>query len=400
MRIYVFSEHYPTPYKPYIDTQLVYLLERGHDVRVFAEAQYTSTVHDEVRAWHLQERTAYYPATLMGLRRDGLRALSRLSVRRAARVGHAIRGLPAKQALLVATRALLLPDEVPDLCYIHNLLTASRLLFLKRIYPSTRVLMYFHGGEVGGARRLDREEDVFRSADVVATNTRFSFDQAVARGCPADRLGVVPVGFRLSAYPWPEPRNYRSDGRVRFISVGRMSPEKGFFVALDAVQRLIQGGNDLFSYSFVGTGLQYEAMRQAVRDRGLDTHVRFLGERTRSEVAQALAESDVLVLPSLLTDTWAETQATVVQEALLMGCLTITTKTGGVSESNAPDMARFAVPPDDAAALAGQMRAVLHLSADEMATLGRAGRAFGERYDIGPLMERLLALAAVPLPPA
>src|SRR6267143_1523553 len=197
----MFIEHYPNPYKPWIDTQIVHLLRAGHDVRVFAEAAYTSTIHDEVRQFHLQSRTSYYPSTLRSLPSHALPALGALlgnpfvQVPRMATAA-ADAGGP-KLKLLAATRALRLPVESPDLCYIHNLTSAQRLTFLQRLYPRARVCLYYHGGELPGTPRVRGEAAVFGSMHAVVTNTRFSAEQIVERGCPPEKIAVVPMGFHL-----------------------------------------------------------------------------------------------------------------------------------------------------------------------------------------------------------
>lgn len=395
MRVYLFIEHYPNPYKPWIDTQLVQLLRAGHEVRILAEASFTSTIHPEVREWRLQEKTSYYPATLKGLRRDGPSALTSLiggGPRQLRRAAAAMRGVAfGKLKLLAATRALLMPSDAPDVCYIHNLVAASRLTFLRRVYPSCKLCLYFHGGEVGGQPKVTGERAIFATMDAVITSTRFAAQQAIERGCDAAKIAIVPLGFHMPSYAPAAPRRYRPDGVVRFISVGRMSPEKGFLYALRAVQQLRDEGHRDFRYTLVGTGIQLAELKAFATQQSLGDLVHFAGEKTRAEVAAALEAADVFVLPSIVTEVWAETQATVVQEALLMGCLTVTTAAGGVPESNAAEMQPFAVPPADAAAIATQMRRLLALTADEMTALGAAGRRFAtDKYDIAPLMERIL----------
>jgi colanic acid/amylovoran biosynthesis glycosyltransferase len=173
-----------------------------------------------------------------------------------------------------------------------------------------------------------------------------------------------------------------------------MSPEKGFIYALQATRQLVDAGHTNFSYTMIGTGIQFAELKRFAQAAGLDGVVRFAGEKTRAEVAAALQDADVFILPSVVTEVWAETQATVVQEALLMGCLTLTTEAGGVPESNAAVMRQFGVPPADSAALAEQMLRLLSLDAGEMAKLGAEGRAFAcQRYDIRILMDRILSHA-------
>lgn len=403
MRIYLFIEHYPNPYKPWIDTQVVQLLKAGHDVRIFTEAAYTSTIHDEVRQYDLLARTNYYPSTLKSLQRDGLRAVTRLLASPFTQLGRALaarRGVPSpKHQLLMATRALLLPNEAPDVCYIHNLVTAASLTFLHRIYPSTRVCLYFHGGEVGGQTKVGGEAAIFDTVDAVITSTRFAGDQAVERGCAPGKIAIVPLGFNMASYAPSPLRTYRPGGTVRFASVGRMSPEKGFMYALKAVKALLDAGERNFTYTLIGVGIQFAELQAYAQAQGLGNVVRFAGEKTRAEVASELEAADVLILPSIVTDVWAETQATVVQEALLMGCLTLTTIAGGVPESNAPIMAQFSYPPANVEALAARMQQVIALPAADMAALSAAGRAFAvQKYDIAPLMDRIVTHAVNRLP--
>lgn len=399
MRIYVFVEHYPNPYKPWIDTQLVALLRAGHQLEILAEAGYTSTVHDEVKAYGLERMTRHYPSTLKTLTQHGGQiagAMARHPFRSLGLVPKVWDGaFPAKVNVLSAARAAVFPETPPDVCYIHNLVTASRLTFLKELYPDTRVCLYFHGGEVGGQKKIEGEAHIFERMDAVITGTRFAAQQGIERGCPPEKIAIAPLGFNLADYAPGEPRVYRQDGRTRFVSVGRMSPEKGFPVALEAVRRLVESGERRFTYRLVGKGIQYNELVAYVKRHGLEDVVSFAGEKKRSEVAEELQAADAFVLSSLITETWAETQAAVVQEALLMKCLTITTIAGGVPESNAEVMQeRFAVPPNDVDALMAAMRKVIACSDAELQELGTAGRDFAVRkYDVGPLMDRILAHA-------
>ena len=150
------------------------MLRAGHDVRIFAMGAYTSTLHDEVRENDSARSHRLPPrhsagAEAHGLQRSVFRLLSSPR-RQASRVSAAVQGTSsAKQRLLVASRTLCLPDAEPDVCYIHNLVSASVLTFLHRLYPKTRVCLYFHGGEVGGQPKVQHDRKVFASVDAVIT---------------------------------------------------------------------------------------------------------------------------------------------------------------------------------------------------------------------------------------
>lgn len=124
MLIYIFVEHYPNPYKPYLDAQFADFLRRGHQIRIFAAGKYVDTVHEEVRTFELDRKTSYYPTTLKTLPRltarllvplllTPLQALTRI------RAVHDSRS-PAKQNLTRCARMLSFPLRAPDLCLIHN----------------------------------------------------------------------------------------------------------------------------------------------------------------------------------------------------------------------------------------------------------------------------------------
>lgn len=402
MRIYDFLEYYPNPYKPSIDTEIVEMLRTGHDVTVLAQGAYTTTLHDAFVQHGLQSRTRYYPTTLRQLREHGPSAVSAFlsspvaQLERARRVTRVKR--PAKQHVMNIARAWLFPVDSPDLCYVHNVVTASRTRFLRELYPKARLCMYFHGGEVGGHKRTQDEAEIYGLMDAVVSNTRCSAAQVIERGCPAEKVAVIPVGFRIEDYSPSPHRTYRPQGKLRIASIGRMSPEKGILYAFRALQQLLSEGFRDFHYRLIGVGTQLTELQNYVRANGLSDYITFAGEKKKSEVIAELDNTDVLLLPSSVTDTWAETQAAVVQEAALMKCPALTTIAGGVPESTPPELHRFSVPPNNAEAIAQKLREISELSAEEMTHLGERARAFGLTYDIAPLMQRILAHALGQLP--
>jgi colanic acid/amylovoran biosynthesis glycosyltransferase len=144
---------------------------------------------------------------------------------------------------------------------------------------------------------------------------------------PPERAVVMPVGFDLTDYPAESTRTYRINGVLRLNSIGRLSEEKGLVYAIDAVSQLVTESFTQILYTIVGRGLQDNYFREYVNNN-LQKYVEFAGEKDKSGVVNLLKATDVLILPSLITDTWAETQTTVVQEAMFMRLLVIGTTAG------------------------------------------------------------------------
>ena len=253
--------------------------------------------------------------------------------------------------------------------------------------------MYYHGGEVPSSNPLEEAAaaEAFRRVDLVFTNTEFSRRHAVERGCPPDRIVILPVGFNLNDFAPPAIRHYRPGGLLRLLSAGRMSEEKGFIYALQAVKQLVDRGIRDISYALTGEGYLKPSLEKYVRENHLEPYVRFLGTLSTEGVIRAMGESDALLLPSIQVGNWVENQACAVQEAMLMKTLVITTTTGGVPESIPPEMVQFTSPERDSGRIAQAIASVHSLSAAELARLGEACRSFVVRdYDVTLLNARLI----------
>jgi len=397
MRIHAFVQHYPSPYKPYYDAQFADLLRKGHALAIFATADLDRVHSAKVQEYGLARRTSYVPGTLRELPRHlprlagaaaGLGAAAPARVRRV--LGRAAGG---KAGLLAASRALALGRGEPDLCLVHGLGTASLFPWLRLAFPGVPVALYYHGGEVPLAPQVaaDVAADAFGAADIVFTNTAFSRRQAIERGCAPERVAVLPVGFALEDYVPARPRAYRPGGRLRLVSAGRVSEEKGFLHALEALRRVVEQGETRVSYSIAGDGYQRPRLAAFVREHGLAPYVELTGVLPHPALIDRLGHADALLLPSVPLGNWAETQACAVQEGLLMGALAVTTRMGGVPESIPPEMRRFAVAPGDPAALARVILELTTMSEGEMRRLAERGSRFvAERYDIRQLNDELL----------
>jgi glycosyltransferase involved in cell wall biosynthesis len=84
----------------------------------------------------------------------------------------------------------------------------------------------------------------------------------------------------------------------RLISLGRLLHLKGFDLGFRAFARLVQEFPDS-EYWIVGDGPERKNLEQLARKLGIIDKVRFWGALPRSEALKKLAESDVLVHPSL-----------------------------------------------------------------------------------------------------
>jgi glycosyltransferase involved in cell wall biosynthesis len=166
-------------------------------------------------------------------------------------------------------------------------------------------------------------------------------------GLPVPGVSAHPPGRETTSGPPQLPGGDFGPARPVVLAVGRLAPQKGFGILLQAAAswRDIRPEPVLV---IVGQGpLEAELKSQAA---ALHLDVRFPGHR--DDVPALLAAAAVFVLPSR----W-EGQPLIVQEALRAGVPVVATGVGGIPELTGQDA--ILVPAGDPGQLADAVRAVL-----------------------------------------
>ncbi|MEO6712849.1 MAG: glycosyltransferase family 4 protein [Mycobacteriales bacterium] len=235
------------------------------------------------------------------------------------------------------------------------------------------VVVTWHNALLGGGvkRRVQAwiERRIARGATL---NLAVSSD-LVARITSLGGRGVLaPVGATRLTGGAPSADGVRDqlgvgDERI-VLAVGRLHPQKGFDILVDAAARL--SGTALVLIA--GDGPQRDELQQRIDSSGAP--VRLLGRR--DDVPQLLAAADVVVMPSR----W-EGSPLAAHEAMLAGRPLIAAAVGGLPDLAAGDAIHL-VPSEDAAALAA---AIEHLLGDPAyaAELAERGAARAREWPDG-----------------
>jgi glycosyltransferase involved in cell wall biosynthesis len=169
------------------------------------------------------------------------------------------------------------------------------------------------------------------------------------------RIEIVPVGVDGELFK-PLPNGSRRRDQILFVGIPKYV--KGVDVLLNAVARL--DANNLPGRLLVVGGSIYPNTRREEADLrrlgeslGLGHRVEFLGPRTPEQVAQLMAESAVVVLPSQI-----ESFGAVLVEALACGTPVIATRCGG-PEDIVTDAVGELVPVGDLDALTDALARIL-----------------------------------------
>jgi glycosyltransferase involved in cell wall biosynthesis len=161
---------------------------------------------------------------------------------------------------------------------------------------------------------------------------------------------------------------------ARVVSVGRLAPEKGQLILLEACARVVASGVPL-SLEIIGDGPLRPVLEAEIARLGLAGHVTLSGWQPGERVREALLSARALVMPS-----FAEGLPVVIMEALALHRPVVATYVAGIPELVQPGTCGWLVPAGSVEAMAAALREVLAASPARLAEMGDRGAELVGRY--------------------
>jgi glycosyltransferase involved in cell wall biosynthesis len=197
-------------------------------------------------------------------------------------------------------------------------------------------------------------------------------------GVPPFKIDVIPNAARLY-----DGRTANPDGRATLesffdppgesvvVAAGRLSPEKGVPVLIEAARRVIDAG---FEARFVvfGEGTQRPKLERMIAEADLKGLFALPG--FRSDLDQLMPSADLFVLPS-----FTEGLPNVVLEASAAAVAVVATAVGGTPEVVDNGTTGLLVAAGDSAAMAARIQELLK-DEPRRRRMGEAGRQFVRRH--------------------
>jgi colanic acid/amylovoran biosynthesis glycosyltransferase len=366
MRILYMVGAFPTLSQTFILDQVTAMIDRGHEVLVYAQ-RYDESVGDPgcAAAYSLRPRTRIPPCQDPGWIARGRRGLALAatlgwrSPRRVLRCLDVVRhGRSAASLELLFAASPLIPERPFDVIHCHfgtNGLLAHQLQALGVLRG--RIITTFHGYDVNvlpgqlGDRLYD---ELFRAGTVLTVNSEFLRQRLTGLGANPAQIVKLPPGVNPAAFPFRQ-RTPEADGSVRLITVGRLEEVKGVEYAIRAVRALLPRFPRL-RYQVVGAGSLREPLIALAEDLGVSAHVDFAGARSHEHIAEMLDAAHLFVYSGVVGQDGAEeAHGVALLEAQAAGLPVVASRLGGVPESVPDGCAGVLVAPGDVEALASAL---------------------------------------------
>ncbi|WP_114575768.1 glycosyltransferase family 4 protein [Saliphagus sp. LR7] len=214
------------------------------------------------------------------------------------------------------------------------------------------------------------------TVDAVICNSAPTRDSVVDLGVdPRACVVAPPAGDRFDPEIADRTIEERAEeGPLRVVFVGNVAPRKGLDTLVEAVAR----ADAPMEVTVVGRPVDtdhFRAVARTIREQGLGDRIRMTGELADERLAETLARSHVVAVPSR-----HEGFGIVYLEGMSFGLPAVASSAGGARDVVTDGENGFLVAPDDPGAVAA---ALDRLAADrgELAAMGRAAR---RRYEAHP----------------
>lgn len=225
----------------------------------------------------------------------------------------------------------------PDVVLLFNIMGLGVLSIIKLLEKvEIPTILYLMDNPF---REIDRETAEYKAYGPIFGAVRFSENIKIVAmshslmrevsasiGIETDNVMFIPGWIHLPDYS-AELVSHEHNDDVRFVFSSSVAPHKGTEILIEAADQLIRAGFRNFYIDVYGPGLVTQFL-QSVRMKGLDSHIRYHGCKSKEEMVGLFSQYDALLFP-----TWErEPFGFVVSEAAAAGCFPIMTDGIGAGE--------------------------------------------------------------------
>lgn len=401
MKIAYLCSRYPAISHTFILREVLALREASIDVHTFTIRRVPSTeLLSEIDRLEDQRTQAILPVGPMRLLAAHVRVLAGNPASYLRALGTALRDRPAglRNALWYMyyfAEAGLLANELRrrGIAHIHAHFAnvASNVARLAAMMTGGTWSLTIHGQADFGDPVASRLCTKIASAAFTACVSDFGRAQAMMQCNPAhwNRIhrvycGIDPRRFQPSVPRKSDAASATSTEPLRILTVGRLSPEKGHGILLEAIGELHNRGVHVHS-TLVGDGPERSHLEALTARLGIGAHTTFTGSIGQNRIAEVYSAADVFVLPS-----FSEGLPVVLMEAMASGLPAVASRITGIPELIEDGVDGLLVTPGRPDLLADAIAALADNPSRRRnmakSALAKIAREFDARVTVQPLI--------------
>ena len=403
MRIAFVVEEFPCLSETFILNQITGLIDRGHEVEIYAERQKTyPKIHPIIQDYKLLERTFYF-----GRKPDFkpvhlLQTFLRTCFSKPGALLSSIRFLKSPYRFLSLDSFLAVASLNPkpyDVIHCHFGLNGLKGSLLREFDAiQGKLAVTFHGVDIADSVQSSLGKDIFKAYKELSHKSNLFLpisdrwkNRLVEIGCDKEKILVHRMGIDCSKFSFV-PRSVSKGEKIKILTIARLVEKKGVEYGIRAVARSLETHPEI-EYNIVGDGTLKESLQQLICDLDVEDSIKLLGWKQQSEVIELLNDAHLFLAPSVTSQQGDQEGIPVVlMEAMAMGLPVVSTDHSGIPELVENNVSGFLVPERDVAALTEKIQ-YLAEHPEQWAVMGKAGQTYVEKYyNIDKLNHQLIEI--------
>lgn len=264
----------------------------------------------------------------------------------------------------------------PDVILCHFGYTALKMQYAAQKYKIPMVI-HFHGRDLSVLLksrwyRWSLKNMLAEVASVVVVGSHQYNLLKNEFSVPKVKLNLIPCGVPVDEFI-PDENISNSKKGINFISVSRLSEEKGLEYLINAFAKIINKLPDA-KLKIVGDGPLKDSLQDLVNKLKLNDSIEFCGTKKTDDVLLLLRQSDIFVQHSINSSNGSiEGFGVTISEAASVGLPVVATDCGGIKDQVIDGLTGFLVAQRNIESMADKML-ILGKDYDLRKTMGAEGR--------------------------
>lgn len=406
VKIAFFVGSFPMLSETFILNQVTGLIDRGHDVDIFANQIVSDgPAHADVAKYRLLDRSyllgnspAIMPENLFF---RVLKAVSLLIGNFHKKPFVLLKSLNflkyGREAvslnLFYRTIGFIDKSDRYDIFQCHFGHYGNQAALMKSIGAiQGKVVTTFHGYDISRVIKLRGRREynyLFKSGDVFLPISEKWKNELIDLGCDPRKIIVHRMGIDPNHFL---PCHSKNTDEINIISIGRFVEKKGISYGVKAVVKVLEKYPQV-RYQIVGDGPLRPELEGLISDFSAGDKISLLGWKRQDEIVELMKTADIFLAPSV-TDSNGNKEGipVVLMEAMAQQLPIVSTQHSGIPELVKDGISGFLVPEGDVDALYDRLIFLIE-HPDTCNNFGRSGRMIVEdQHDINKLNDSLAVI--------
>lgn len=342
MRIAFIVNSFPKLSETFIINQIVELMERGHDVKIYSLFKSPEIHHGLISEYNLMSRVKYIfdDSSKSKLKRILMlpffikRHYRKIKVRK---IIHALNfrkyGKKALSLTMLYSYINILNHKKYDIIHCQFGPLGVFGMMLKQFgLLSGKLITSFRGYDITQIPQKNPNiyKKLYKYGDQFLPVSDSLKQLLIKNGCPENKIQTHYSGVYINKF---NRKNSKArDNPVKIMSTARLVEKKGLKYAIKAIYNLKMQGEEVI-YSIIGDGPLKGNLKRLIKDLNAESYIKLLGSKSQEEVIQHLSYVDIFLAPSIVDSNGdQEGIPNSLKEAMLMEIPVIGTNHSGIPE--------------------------------------------------------------------